>query len=466
VINKKGSTDLSDLSNGVERTSLDKSVFTPLFSPKNIAPLITFRILFGLLMLVGAIRFVANGWVESLYIEPRFFFKFYGFEWVQPLSESGMYALMGMIMLSALCIMLGFLYRVMTILFFLSFTYLELIDATNYLNHYYLVCLLALLLIFLPAHKSFSLDAKLWPSLRAQQVPAWTILILMFQLTLVYFFAGLAKLNADWLFSALPVKIWLREHVDLPLLGYFFQFSWVAFVFSWFGALYDLTIAFFLMNSRTRGIAYFFVVVFHLMTWLLFNIGLFPVIMIFNTLIFFPARMHERWLAVIGYQPDGITQTSYSIQPFFKKVLPIAIASYAIIQIALPLRHLAYTGNPMWTQEGYRFSWRVMLMETSGNATFYIEDKVLGRKTELNNANYLTTFQEKEMSTKPDFMIQYAHYLAELFREKHGFHEPIVTVDAFVALNGRVSKRLIQEGLNLAEIEDGLGGKAFILKDH
>ena len=126
-------------------------------------------------MATGAFRFMASGWIERLYAEPDFFFKFYGFEWISPLSATGMYAVYALIGLSAVGIMLGLFYRWSTLIFWLSFTYTELLDVTNYLNHYYLVVLLGFLLIFLPANRRFSLDVWRQPLLKQDFVPAWSI---------------------------------------------------------------------------------------------------------------------------------------------------------------------------------------------------------------------------------------------------------------------------------------------------
>ena len=432
-----------------------------LIAPKAIAPLITFRILFGALMLFGALRFVYNGWVERLYVEPQFFFKFYGFEWVQPLDATGMYIVFTLVALSAAGIMLGFLYRLSALVFFISFTYVELIDASNYLNHYYLVCIFAFLLIFLPAHRAFSVDSWLWPRLKISQIPAWTINILIFQLTLVYTCAGIAKLNPDWLFQAMPLAVWLPEHTDLPLLGYFFQFKWAAYVFSWAGALYDLTIAAWLMMAFSRKWAYLMVVVFHGLTWLLFNIGLFPFIMIFSTLIFFPAAVHEKGLAYLGYQREG--KRSYSFSIITRKALTPVLCVFIGLQLFLPFRHFLYPGELLWTEEGYRFSWRVMLVEKIGQVTFHIKDPASQRKTEIINGQYLTRFQEKQMSIQPDFILQFAHFLKKEYQQKHGIKDPLIMVDAHVALNGRLSKRFIDPQRNLANADDGLNKKEWIL---
>ena len=418
--------------------------------PIAIAPLITFRLIFGALMMVGAIRFMASGWIEKLYLEPTFFFKYYGFEWVQPLDKLGIYALFFAIAISAFCIMIGLFYRLASIVFFLSFSYAELIDATNYLNHYYLVILFAFWLIFLPAHRAFSLDAYFNPKLKTAKVPAWTIQILLLQLMIVYTFAGIAKLQPDWLFRAMPLSIWLPEHSDLPILGYFFQFKITAFAFSWVAAFYDLTIAYFLLFRRTRSIAYFFVLVFHLMTYLLFNIGLFPFIMIGSTLIFFPADFHQKLLRPLGYQSPKSTLSLYRNKIKNAFLMPL-ILTYFTIQLLLPFRHFLYKGHVLWTEEGYRFSWRVMVVEKSGSAVFKIKDPIKNKQIEVINSQYLTPFQEKQMSIQPDFILQFAHFLQQEYKEKHHFSDPIITVDAHVAINGRMSKQLIDSEVDLTK---------------
>lgn len=427
----------------------------------SIAPLVTFRILFGLLMAIGSIRFIAQGWVEKLYGTPQFFFKFPGFEWVTTPDVTIVYGVYILIALSALGIAAGLFYRLSAILFFLSFTYSELLDATNYLNHYYLVCLLAFWMIFLPAARAFSLDVWRKKVSGNFKVPSWTINVLLFQIGTVYFFAGLAKLNSDWLFHAMPLAAWLPEHQDLPVIGYFFQFKWTAFAFSWMGAFYDLTVAFFLLHRRTRPFAYGAVVLFHLLTGLLFNIGLFPVIMITSTLLFFSADQHQKWLALLGYQERPTLPEKRSNWLWIGKfVLPI----YIVIQLALPLRHWLYPGDVLWTEEGYRFSWRVMLVEKSGQITFTVSDPETGRSSEIVNGNYLTRFQEKQMAIQPDFMLQFADFLKQEFQSKYDIAMPIVTAEAHVALNGRVSRPFIIPDTDLSATTTSLKPFSWIIR--
>ncbi len=437
------------------------------------APLATFRILFGLLILASLIRFAVNGWIEKLYLEPSFHFTFYGFEWVKPLGiyTYGLFIIGG---LSAIGIALGYRYRLSVLLFFLSFTYIELMDKTTYLNHYYFVSLMSFLLLWLPAHRYYSLDALRKPSLRSATVPAWSIDAIKLLLAIVYFYAGLAKLNSDWLFSAQPLATWLPTRYHLPLIGPLLKQEWVHFAMSWSGAVYDLAIPFLLWHPRTRAFAFVMVVGFHVLTRILFPIGMFPFIMIFATTIFFDAKLHQRFLDGLSKlgQRLGLRRNVTSapevsgglaVQSVFRQklVLPV-LAVFFALQLLLPFRYVLYPGELFWTEEGFRFSWRVMLMEKAGYAQFKIVDSETGKRLYVDNSEFLNAFQEKQMSFQPDFILEYAHYLAKVYTER-GFHEPEVYVESYVALNGRPSQPFVDPAVNLAAIKPSLKHKSWLL---
>ena len=200
------------------------------YAETSIAPLIVFRIIFGLMMFLGILRFWLKGWIHDFFIRPDHFFHYYGFEWVKPMGEHGMYTIFALLLISSLSIALGIFYRISIILFFVLFTYVELIDVTNYLNHYYFISLVSFLMCFLPANRYFSLD-MIWshPKKTIKSIPNWTIGILKFQLGLVYFFSGIAKLNYDWLFDAMPMSIWLQAKTHWPIFGSLFTEKWVAY---------------------------------------------------------------------------------------------------------------------------------------------------------------------------------------------------------------------------------------------
>lgn len=425
---------------------------------------------FGILMLASVSRFMANGWVYSLYVKPRFYFPFYGFEWVKPLGENGMYFLFVLMAVTALFIAMGFAYRISALLFFLAFTYVELIDKTNYLNHYYFISIAAFLLFLLPAHRYFSVDAFLFPRLRATHAPNYFLLVIKLQVFLVYFFAGLAKINSDWLLEAMPLRIWLPAHSEMFLIGPLLAQTWVAFAFSWFACAYDLLIPFFLFIPKYVKKAYFFVIVFHLATSLFFNIGMFPYIMIALTCIFFSEKFHLRvtwrisnFLQKLRFKTAGNPgRKIYSPAKPVLAFLVLIFCAHFTIQLFLPVRFLLYPGKLFWTEQGYRFSWRVMLMEKAGTAFFYVRDRKTGRETEISNCDYLTSTQEKMMATQPDMLIDYAHLLKSEY-EKKGMKDPLIRVEAYVTLNGRPSRLMTDPAADLGKEEDGFMNKKWIL---
>ncbi|MBD2766555.1 HTTM domain-containing protein [Hymenobacter sp. BT664] len=430
------------------------------------APLATFRMAFGLLVLVSVVRFWAKGWIAELYLKPKFFFSYYGFEWVKPLG-SYTYGLFVVCGLCALLLALGWWYRWAAVGLFGSFTYIELMDKSTYLNHYYFVSLAAFLLVLLPAGRFCSLDAYRNPALRRSQVPRWTVDALRLLVGIVYFYAGLAKLNSDWLLHAMPLRIWLPAKNDLWLVGPLFNYPWVAYVFSWFGAFYDLTTPFFLLYRPTRAWAYTAVVVFHGLTAVLFPIGMFPYVMIAVALVFFPAEVHAHVLArVRGWWKQAPTEPAAELPLRYSRrtgrLLLLVLAAFFAVQLLLPFRYLLYPHELFWTEEGYRFSWRVMLMEKMGQVQFKVVDSATGWARLVNNDEHLSVLQEKMMSTQPDMLVQFAHYLRDYYARR-GVHAPKVYADAYVSLNGRLGKTFIDPAVDLARVTDDLRPKPWIL---
>lgn len=441
------------------------SIKTYLAKPVHLAPLAVFRMAFGLLMFASIIRFIAKGWVYSMYIKPKVFFPFYGFEWVKPLEPWAMYGVFITLAVVSLCIALGFMYRFATLIFFILFTYIELIDKTNYLNHYYFISIMSFIMIFLPAHRFFSLDVKFNKSLAATYTPNYFVLVVKFQVFIVYFFAGVAKLNYDWLFNAQPLKIWLPGQSEIPLIGSLLTKEWVAYFFSWFGCVYDLCIPFLLFIPRFVRPAYFFVIVFHLATSLLFNIGMFPYIMISLTTIFFREHFHLQiiqTLRTIFKSNSTIPEILYQPKLNFKKIVAGVFAIHFIVQLFLPFRYLLYPGKLFWTEQGYRFSWRVMLIEKAGTAFFFVRDKTTGKETEISNCDYLTPMQEKMMATQPDMLINYAHFIKQDFENK-GYKNIEVVAQSYVTLNGTPSQLIVDKHIDLSKEENNYKIKNWIL---
>ncbi|HTC00956.1 MAG TPA: HTTM domain-containing protein, partial [Ferruginibacter sp.] len=367
-----------------------------------------------------------------------------------------------------LFILIGFFYRVSITTFFICFVYVELIDKTYYLNHYYFVSIITFLMLLMPAHRYFSIDIIRKPSLKVTQVPAWTINIFKWQLCVIYFCAGLSKLNYDWMVNAMPLRLWLPANGALPLIGPLLARTWVAFLFSWFGAFFDLSIAFFLLNKTTRKVAYIFVVIFHVFTGWLFKIGMFPYIMIFVTVIFFSEDFHLKLIHQLRslFNKSSLQEVekpaTLIFSPLKKKVLYSLLSVYILLQLLLPFRFLLYPGTLFWTEEGYRFSWRVMLMEKGGTTFFYVKNPQTGRKGEVINAQYLTPLQERMMETQPDMILQYAHHLSDVYKKK-GMKDPVVTVESYITLNGSSNQLYIDSTVDLSKEKENFLPKKWIL---
>ncbi|WP_245986232.1 HTTM domain-containing protein [Marinoscillum furvescens] len=422
------------------------------------APLVTFRLLFGALMVVSILRFWINGWIYDLYIAPKLYFPF--IEGLKPVPGDGMYVVFGAMLLAATMIMVGAYYRVATTAFFLLFTYVELLDKTNYLNHYYFVSLLSFLLIFIPAHKDFSWDVRFGRTKPTAEAPRIFIQVLRLQMAILYVFAGIAKINSDWLLRAQPMKMWLAANVYQPVIGELFRYKLTAYIFSWFGMVYDTTIPFWLSWKKSRVPAYVTVVIFHLMTWWLFPIGMFPFIMIAITTVFFSPESHQRVLQQFKnwtrWQAP-LPKSNAAVSPAIKWLF----IGYFAVQFLLPMRYLAYPGDLFWTEEGYRFSWRVMLMEKAGQASFYVKDKGQEKAFLVPNYEYLTQQQEKMMATQPDMIVQYAHMLEEIYKAK-GLTDPVITAEVYVTLNGRPNRQFIDPKVDLTEVRNDWRHKTWI----
>jgi vitamin K-dependent gamma-carboxylase len=426
-------------------------------APVDIASLAAFRVLFGLLMFGSIARFAFNGWIDVQYVRPTFFFKYWGFAWVPVPPAPWIYIEFGALALLALAVAAGLFYRIAIGLFLLGFLHIQLMDVTNYLNHYYLVVLLLVVLAVLPANAALSLDAWRKPELRRDTVPAFVPGLLRFQVGIVYFFAALAKLQPDWLLHGQPLGLWLRSRTDLPVLGLLFAQPWAPLAMSWAGFLFDLTVVGWMLGRRTRPYAYAVILVFHGVTHALFDIGMFPFIMPVATTVFFdhawPRRLLSRWLPAEGGEAPRVAS--------LPNWAPTVAAVWCALHLLMPLRTFAYGTDVLWAEEGMRFSWRVMVREKSGAVTFHVRSRETGRLWQVNPSRYLNPRQVREMATQPDLIWQLARHIAAEFESRHGPVE--VRAETMVSLNGRAPAPLVDPTIDLSRVDDGLGKKSWIL---
>jgi len=436
-------------------------------APVDAAGLVALRVLFGALISIAAARFVLRGWVHEHFIEPRHFFSYWGFEWVRPLPGAGMYVVYGALFVAALAVAAGAFYRAACSVVFVMFTWAHLSDKTHYLNHYYLVSVLSLLFVLLPLHRAASVDA--WraarrgePGFATESFPAWMLWLLRVQVGVVYFYAGVAKLQADWLVHAQPLTVWLSRTADLPLVGGLLRTKAAALGMSWAGAAFDLTVPFLLLWRRARPFAYAALVGFHAVTGWLFQLGMFPVLMPALATVFFDpawpralvARIRRRPLRAAG--PVGYAGASVDAR------WPLRLAAaHAALQLLVPLRHHLYPGNVLWNEEGIRYAWKVMLVEKNGSVDFWATDRATGERFLVSPREHFTPEQIRMISTQPDMILEAAHIIRDDFAARG--RDVAVYADAHVSLNGRPSAPFIAPDVDLAAERDSLAPKRWVL---
>ncbi len=352
--------------------------------------------------------------------------------------------------------LLGIWFRISAVVFALCFTYFFLLEKAIYLNHFYFVCLLAWLLACTNADAKWSLP--MGQRSRSGTVPMWQIGILRFQLIVVYFYGGLAKLNSDWL-AGEPIRHWLRARASWDTVGPLFTQEWFVYFICYGGLLFDLLIGFVLLSRKFRWFSFPVLVFFHLSNMYFFSIGIFPYLAIGSTLLFLDPDHPSRLAAWLG-RKFGRRPASDKKKPKASAGVPAAeirkstlfcLTAYCLFQLLFPFRHWLYPGNVAWTEEGHRYSWRMMLRTKAGHMALIIRNPATGQTARVTRFPKLTRRQQKKMKARPDMIVQYVHFVRDQFRREG--YDPEIYVDAWVSLNGRAYKRLVDPERDLAKVE-------------
>lgn len=416
-----------------------------LFKHIDNSALIVFRIIFGLLCFLESVGAIFTGWVKRTLVEPDFTFNFIGFEFLQPLPGNGMYYYYAIMGVFGLLIMVGYKYRFSMFAFTIMWSATYLMQKSSYNNHYYLLMLLSGIMVFLPAHKYASVDVKLNPEIKSYSMPQWCRWVIILQLFIVYTYASVAKFYPDWL-DASVIELMMKGKKDYLIVGDFLQQKWLHHVLAYGGILFDGLIIPLLLFKPTRKYAFIVSIFFHLFNSFIFQIGIFPYLSLAFSLFFFPAEKIQK---LFLKKKPFYTSKAISI-PKLKTPLLIVFAIYFIIQIGLPLRHHFIEDNVLWTEEGHRLSWRMMLRVKSGQTSYWVENKVTGKRTSINLNTYLSKKQKRTASTKPDVMWQFAQRLKQDFKNKG--EDVAVYINSKVSINGKPYKTLINPEVDIANV--------------
>lgn len=409
------------------------------------SPLIVFRIFFGFLVACESFGAILTGWVKRVLIDPQFTFSFIGFEWLQPLPGYGMYWYFITMGFFGLAIMLGYRYRIAIICYTILWAGAYFMQKTAYNNHYYLLLLISFLMIFLPANHYASIDVKQKRVKEEKTMPYWISLLFIIQVAIVYVYASIAKLYPDWLDGTFTRNL-LADSTNKMILKELFLQKWFYMFIAYMGIVFDLLIVPLLLFKRTRIIALIASLSFHLFNAVFLEIGIFPFFALTFALFFYEPETIRR--IFFKKKPSFIGET---LQPNFygKKIVYFLIIPYLIVQLLLPIRHHFIEGDVLWTEEGHRLSWRMMLRERNGYIIIKIKDLKTGQESIYNYGENLTDKQAYNLATKPDFIWQYCQRIKKEYKGN-----PIaIYIDCKNSINRKEYKTLIDPNFDMAKAE-------------
>lgn len=380
-----------------------------LFKQIDNAPLILFRIFLGFLLSCETFGAIATGWVKSNFITPQFTFSFIGLNWLQPLPGNGMYYYFAVMGLLGLLIMVGYKYRYSMGLFTILWAGVYFMQKTSYNNHYYLLLLICLMMVFLPAHRYASIDTRLKPEIRKLGMPAWCSWVMIVQISIVYLYASIAKFYPDWMDGTYTGHL-LSRNITNPELNKVMTQQWFCLFIAYAGIAFDLLVVPLMLFKRTRMVAFIASIIFHIFNSITLGIGIFPFFALTFAVFFFPPDAIRKVFfrkKSIRIQHAPTTEAAGTLRYFF--------VPYLIIQLLMPMRHYFIKGDVLWTEEGHRHSWRMMLRDRNGYTNFTVINKATKKILPYNLDDALTPKQRNTMNTHPDMIWQMAQRIKQHF---------------------------------------------------
>lgn len=444
------------------------SLIPRLFQPVDNASIVFFRIAFGITSFYHIWGVLDQERVRRRYVDPPFLFSFPGLDWLKPLPGELMLSLWFALAAASVLIMLGLFYKPAIIFFFVGHTYAIHLDQSIFWNHYYVVSLFAFLMIFIPANRAHSLDGMLRRVPAADTIPAWTLWVLRAQMGITYFFAGIAKINSDWL-DGRPMDAFLTGDRSFPFISHWLDERWMHLMLSWTGIGFDILIVPLLLWRRTRVLAFIGVLVFHLTNSLIFDIEVFPWFAIVATALFF-APDWPRKIGLWNNDPPVDSDDDTEVPSNWRQLRTpqrigfVVMAIYFAIQVVLPLRHYAYPGNVNWTTEGDLWAWRMLITDPKQQSVFTLKSAASGRECLLEVTDYVDQAHVLKLGFRPDMMAQFGHHVADLHwqrkRERVSVH-----VYSRVSVNGHAWAQIVSPETDLAAVSRFLHNDWILTQD-
>lgn len=436
-----------------------------IYKPGHIAPLSTFRVLFGILLFFHALSFFFNDSIHQIFYAPGFFFSAYGLDWVRPLPYPGMYILFGALALLGLMISAGYYFRLSSILFVGLYAYVSSIDrsqASQFSNFYLLT---TFFLALLPSHRYFSLDILRNPSLRVDYIPRWCIWVIKLQVAFLFFNAGLAKLNHDWLFLSEPFTSWIHTYWGDSLIGRFFTNDAVAMMSCWGIVIVEFLGPVAMFFSLTKTKVYIFLSIYLLGSFLLLPTGFMPFQIILLSTVFLNENKHHNITSRIAYFLNDFFQfnpkvfrsgrnlmlaykNKLIIPLFFTWIFGLLIISN--ISLFVQDLEVGFDLKPL------RISDKLIINNLQGSLRLFVHGASDSNQQEINLKEYLTENQIQAVSVNPDLLMQYVRYLKK--ENKMVLDEVSIYAVAAISRNGKDFQPFINPKINLATYKGSTKG--------
>ncbi|XP_065076830.1 vitamin K-dependent gamma-carboxylase [Ochlerotatus camptorhynchus] len=432
-----------------------------MYRPTDAAALGVARMLFGLMMLIDIPEERGGGDLDFRWGDPSGC-KFPLINGMEPMSYPRMGIVYLIMWLGALGIMLGYRFRLTSLMFVISYWYVFLLDKSAWNNHSYLYGLLGTLFLFTDAHKFLSLDALRDKGLQ-REVPFWNYFILKYQFFILYFLAGLKKMCAEWL-SGYAMTNLSYHWVFLPFRLLIGAKLTDLLIIHWFGCIFDTSVVFFLIYAPTRKMATLFACAFHLMNSRLFHIGMFPWVCLTQLPLYYSVS----WPRIVWEKlslnnnkchdkVDKLKETPNCPKPqstptMRNKMAMFSMVFYCGLQLFLPYSHFITKGYNNWTNGLYGYSWDMMVHAWD---TVLTSIKVVDNHN--NHSLYLLpyAFVDNDRWTKhADMAYQFAHCIDRNIHEEYRTDRISMTnfsvhFDIWCSMNGRFLQRIFNPQVDI-----------------
>nr|XP_022319496.1 vitamin K-dependent gamma-carboxylase-like [Crassostrea virginica]XP_022319497.1 vitamin K-dependent gamma-carboxylase-like [Crassostrea virginica] len=396
-----------------------------------------------------------------------------------------MYIIYLIMFIGALGIALGLFYRISCLLFSIPYWYIILLDKTSWNNHSYLYGLLGILLMIVDGNRCWSLDGLISKSINNSHVPFWNYFICRTQIFLVYFLAGLKKLDQDWI-TGYSMQRLSRNWVFDPFRLLLTDDQIDLFIVHLGGLTIDMFGGILLLFDKTRPIALFLLASFHFMNSTMFSIGMFPYAMLATLPLFcafdWPRKVIPnltkffRLPVLTGTEIQSSSHCIYSkeeIKPerhsqtdkvcVNSKTPPPTAPSlvhklgvgftliHIAIQLFLPYSHGITKGYNNWTNGLYGYSWDMMVHSwTTQHIRLSYRDKITGKEGYL-DPNAFADGAGRRWSSHGDMVVQYAHCVADILKNYNMSVE--LYFDIWKSMNKRFQQRMFDPRVNIMDVE-------------